>query len=190
MDKHDMPANLSYTLIVHGGAYKEFNKVFAKDFPDMQVVSVKQKAVHYYIILITENGSTKYTKEDLYKLPIMAMREEFSNYVFFKSIKSYNNVLKIMCDGNNNAEAPYDLFCELLTPIEKYKYGEVDKTVKTVKYTEMQDKTAVNTAVSGQTIFMASTLHDIFTVNEIEVDGKKVNFNDMLKQQKLLVGII
>jgi hypothetical protein len=54
----------------------------------------------------------------------------------------------------------------------------------------MQDKTAVNTAVSGQTIFMASTLHDIFTVNEIEVDGKKVNFNDMLKQQKLLVGII
>lgn len=190
MQKTDMPANLSYTFIVHGGAYKEFNKLFAKDFVDMNVVSVKQKAVHYYIVLATENGKTKYTKEQLYKLPVMAMREEFSNYVFFKSLKSYNNVLKIMCNGNDNENAPYDLFCELLTPIEKYKYGEVDSSVKTIEYTEMQDKVAVNTRVGGETIFKASTLQDVFQVNEMSVDGKKVEFSKLLKEQKLLIGII
>ena len=185
-----MPANISYTFIVHGGAYKEFNKIFARDFTGMQVVSVKQKAVHYYIVLATEKGTINYKKEELYKLPIMAMKEEFSNYIFFKSIKSYNNVLKIMCNGNNNPEAPYELFCDLLTPIEKYKHSGIDNTVKTIKYTELQGKTAVNTSVSGATIFTNATLNDIFSVNEIEVDGIKISLNEKLKKQKLLVGII
>ena len=78
----------------------------------------------------------------------------------------------------------------MLTPIEKYKHSGIDNTVKTIKYTEMQGKTAVNTAVSGATIFTHAILNDIFSVSEIEVDGKKVSLNEELKKQKLLVGII
>ena len=78
----------------------------------------------------------------------------------------------------------------MLTPIEKYKHSGIDNTVKTIKYTELQGKTEVNTSVSGATIFTNATLNDIFSVNEIEVDGIKISLNEKLKKQKLLVGII
>ena len=92
MDKTAMPANISYILLVHAGSYKDFVKKMERDFKDLEIKYTKQKAIHYYIVTVTENGKTEYKKEDIYKLPIMGMREEFSNYLFFKSIKAYNNV--------------------------------------------------------------------------------------------------
>ena len=108
MDKTAMPANISYTLLVHAGSYKDFVKKMERDYPDLEIKATKQKAVHYYLVLVSENGNTDYKKEQIYKLPIMAMREEFSNYIFFKSVKAYNNVLKLMYNGKEDNNAPYN----------------------------------------------------------------------------------
>jgi len=186
MDKTDMPANLSYTLLIHAGSYKDFTKKIAKDFADLEIRAVKQKAIHYYIVWVSENGNTEYTKEALYKLPIMAMREEFSNYMFFKSIKAYNNVLKLMLNGKENKQAPYDLFKEMMTPIEKYKFGEVDNTIKNIQYTNG----TTNTSVYGTHIFDAKTLEEVFVGDALIVEGKPINLIDKLKEQHLRVGVI
>ena len=186
-----MPANISYTFIVHGGAYKEFNKIFARDFTGMQVVSVKQKAVHYYLVLVSENGNTDYKKEQIYKLPIMAMREEFSNYIFFKSVKAYNNVLKLMYNGKEDNNAPYNLFIDMLTPIEKYKFGEVNNETKSISYTEqVSEKASMKTSVFGEQIFNISTLTNVYIGNDLTVDDKEIDFVELIKKQNLRIGII
>ena len=71
MDKTAMPANISYTLLVHAGSYKDFVKKIERDFPDLEIKYTKQRAVHYYIVLVTENGKTEYKKEDIYLLIII-----------------------------------------------------------------------------------------------------------------------
>src|SRR5574344_728573 len=119
MDINTMPANTSYTILVHAGSFKDFNKKLLADFPHLKIQSVKNRAVHYYIVHLMEDGVIEYKKENIYKLPIMAFREEFSNYLFFKNVKGYNNVLRLMCNGKENENAPYDLFQEMLTGFEK-----------------------------------------------------------------------
>ena len=163
MDKAEMPANISYTLLVHAGSYKDFTKKIAQNFEGLDIKCVKQKAIHYYIVQITENGKAEYKKEEIYKLPIMAMKEEFSNYLFFKSIKAYNNVLKIMCDGNHNDNAPY---------------------------VKNENNTEVDTTVFGANIFSASTLNNIFEVIKFKVDDKEIDLTELLKKQKLTIGVI
>lgn len=190
MDKTAMPANISYTLLVHAGSYKDFIKKIERDFPDLEIKYTKQRAVHYYIVLITENGKTEYKKEDIYKLPIMGMREEFSNYLFFKSVKAYNNVLKLMLNGKENDKAPYELFMEMMTPIEKYKFGDISKDTKSLKYTRKQGTQEVNTSIYGPHIYEAKTLSEIFDGYEITVDDKKIDYIDLIKKQKLIIGVI
>lgn len=186
MDKNDMPANFSYILLVHAGSYKDFNKKIARDFENLTITAVKQKAVHYYIVQVTENGKTEYKKDDIYKLPIMAMREEFSNYLFFKSVKAYNNVLKLMCNGKTNQNAPYDLYLDMLTGLEKLKYGNVNKDTKELSFCNGNNKTTVY----GSTICKQETLNELFNINELQLNGETINLIDKLKEQKLIVGVI
>ena len=46
MEKTDMPANISYTLLVHAGSYKDFTKKMEREFPDLEIKATKQTAVH------------------------------------------------------------------------------------------------------------------------------------------------
>lgn len=190
MDKAEMPANISYTLLVHAGSYKDFTKKIAQNFEGLDIKCVKQKAIHYYIVQITENGKAEYKKEEIYKLPIMAMKEEFSNYLFFKSIKAYNNVLKIMCDGNHNDNAPYDLYMDMLTGLEKLKLSDVNKDTKVLSFTKKEHDDEVHTMVYGANIFSASTLNNIFEVIKFKVDDKEIDLTELLKKQKLTIGVI
>lgn len=187
MEKTSMPANISYTLLVHGGSYKNFQKKMATDFPHLLIKEIKQKAVHYYIVMVTEDGQEAYKKEDIYKLPIMAMREEFSNYLFFKKIAAYNNALKFMCRGLDNKEAPYELYQEMLTPFEKMKYAEIDNNTKQITLEEVN-----NTTVSyfGTSIFGTESVKALFEKSKVKVDNKEYNFVELLKEQKLLIGIL
>lgn len=191
MDKTAMPANISYTLLVHAGSYKDFVKKMERDYPDLEIKATKQKAVHYYLVLVSENGNTDYKKEQIYKLPIMAMREEFSNYIFFKSVKAYNNVLKLMYNGKEDNNAPYNLFIDMLTPIEKYKFGEVNNETKSISYTEqINEKASMKTSVFGEQIFNISTLANVYIGNDLIVDDKEIDFVELIKKQNLRIGII
>lgn len=186
-----MPANLSYTLLVHAGSFKDFNKKLAENFKDMTISSVKQRATHYYIVCITENGKTEYKKEEIYKLPIMAFKEEFSSYLFFKSVKAYNNVLKFMCGGKDNANAPYELFVEMLTGIEKYKYGNVTKDTKDLTYiSQLANSEMLTTVYGASQIFTRDTMTKVFASKTMKVEGNEINFIDLLKKQKLQIGIV
>lgn len=191
MDKNAMPANLSYTLLVHAGSYKDFVKKMATNFKDLDIVSVKQRAVHYYIVCVTENGNTEYKKADIYKLPIMALKEEFSNYLFFKSVKAYNNVLKFMCGGTDNKNAPYELYTEMLTSIEKFKYGNVSTDTNSLTYISQLANSEMLTTVYGKNqIFTKDTLAKVFASTKMKVNEKEIDFVELLKKQKLQIGII
>ena len=120
----------------------------------------------------------------------MAMKEEFSNYLFFKSIKAYNNVLKIMCDGNHNDNAPYDLYMNMLTGLEKLKLSDVNKDTKALNFVKNENNTEVDTTVFGANIFSASTLNNIFEVIKFKVDDKEIDLTELLKKQKLTIGVI
>lgn len=186
-----MPVDISYTLLVHAGSYKDFLKKFEKNFPNMEIEETKVKAIHYYIIHIKETGKAVYKKEDIYKLPIMAMREEFSNYLFFKSVKAYNNVLRIMFKDREEKDIPYLLYQEMLTPLEKYMYADIDKDTKEIKYSiTKQNNEELETTVFNSGIFNKSTIEDIFTLEKIKVDDEDKTFADLIKDQKLLIGII
>lgn len=190
MNKTDMPANISYTLLVHAGSYKDFTKKITDRFKDLQIVYVKQKAIHYYILQIVDNSVDGYKKEDIYKLPIMAMREEFSNYLFFKSIKGYNNVLRLMCNGKNNQNAPYDLYTDMLTSIEKLKLSSVDNQTEKIKYVKNTDSVQTTITVFKNNIFNKDTLKDLFNINTFDVNNNTIDFTSILKKQNLIIGVV
>lgn len=191
MENSSMPANISYTLLVHAGSYKDFEKKIDKNFPELEIKYVKQKAVHYYIVLVTETGKIDYDKKSIYSLPIMAMREEFSNYIFVKSTKAYNNVLKLMLDGKNNKEAPYELFVDMLTPFEKYKYGKVNKDTKTISITEKEKgEEKTTTYFNSSSMYDKETLEVVFFNNNLKTDDQDIDFISLIKKQKLVIGVI
>ena len=57
-----------------------------RDFADLEIKYTKQKAVHYYIVCVTENGKTN-IKKKIYTNCQLWVCEKFSNYLFFKSIQ-------------------------------------------------------------------------------------------------------
>lgn len=202
----NVPNNLSYVFIVHAGSYKDFLKKLGSHFPDLTVRYTKRKAVHYYIMELEEvNSSTKaYDKDEIYtKLPLMGMREEFSNFMFFKGTKGYNNVLKIMLSGKENKDAPYELFREMLTVNEKYNMSRayefnkeknkdfsIEFTVKTKNETTLKEEEKMVTCY-GISTFDEEVKTLMFEANEIKVKGKEYDFLDDIKdEQKLTVGII
>ena len=98
MAHSNLPANISHTVLVHAGSYKNFLTQLSK-YPQLKPKFVKRVAIHYYIVQLEDSGEKGVTKQEIYSLPIMAMREEFSSYIFFKNIRSYNNVYGLMYTG-------------------------------------------------------------------------------------------
>jgi hypothetical protein len=201
-----VPTNLSYVFIVHAGSYKDFLKKLEKTFPDLSIRFTKRKAIHYYIMEVEEvNCSTQsYDKDTIYSgLPLMAMREEFSNFIFFKGTKGYNNILKIMLTGKENKEAPFELFREMLTVNEKYnitsayEFDDKKDTDFAIEFTvKERNETTLKEEEKTVTYFGTSTFDEevkslMFEANEVKVKGKEYDFLDAIKEEKkLTVGII
>lgn len=180
-----MPAFISYVVIVHAGSYDNFVKKIA-EIKELNIKFVKKVAIHYYIVQVEDLGKTD--KEKLYELPIMAMREEFSSYIFFKQVRSYNNVLKIMCKAKENDKAAYDLLQHMLTPFEKSMMLELDNA-QSLEIVEFKDKNEISSTYFGEHIKSVEVLNKLFNLDKVKVDKKEVNFNDLVKDQKWFIGI-
>lgn len=185
----EMPKNITHTLLVHAGSYKDFLTKLTTEFPNQRIKYVKKVAIHYYILQIEDIGTVPSKKQELYNLPIMALREEFSNFIFFKNIKSYNNVLKRMCDCAHNPNAPYLLTQYMLTVFEKIRLGDLEDAKKI----EIQTTNEANESCLT-TYFNFESLKDdgynkLFSISEIKVDDKIVNFVSQIKGFKWTIGI-
>jgi Trp operon repressor len=184
MANEKMPAFISYVVIVHAGSYNNFLKQL-QEIKELNVKFVKRVAIHYYIVQIEDLGKTD--KQKLYDLPIMAMREEFSSYIFFKQVRSYNNVLKIMCKAKENDKAAYDLLQNMLTPFEKYRLLNLEDA-KELQITEFKEKDSYSTTYYGAGI-ETMAIGKLFNLDKVTVDKKEINFNDLVKDQKWFIGI-
>ena len=179
------PANISHTVIVHAGSYKDFIHTLTHKYPSIRVLFVKKVAIHYYILQLEDIGNKQISKKELYSLPVMALREEFSNYIFFKNVKSYNNVLKRMCNASENKDAAYELFQQMLTPFEKGKIINL-QDAKKLKYSTGE---VTSTIFSQESIKSMKTLAHLFELSEVELDDVKKNFVEMIKKNNWKVGI-
>lgn len=126
MDRDKMPKYVSHIVIVHGGSYTNFCTQLTSRFPHLQMKFIKTVQVHYYIIQLEDHSDKIISKEDIYSLPILAMREEFSNFIFFKNMKAYTNVLRRMCDSSINPGANYTLAESMMTPYEKGELIDIE----------------------------------------------------------------
>jgi len=187
MTNPNLPANISHTVLVHAGSYKDFLTQLAK-YPQLQPKFIKKVAIHYYVVQLEDVGEKGITKQQIYSLPIMAMREEFSSYIFFKNIKSYNNVLKRMCDANHNKEAAYDLLQHMMTPFEKSRMLKL-YDAKSLKIEEEKDKETVSTNYYGESLKSAEVLNKLFSLREVVVDDIELTFNELIKNKTWVVGI-
>ena len=118
----------------------------------------------------------------------MAMREEFSSYIFFKNIRSYNNVLKRMCDGNHNKDAAYDLLQHMMTPFEKSRVLKL-YDAKSLKIEEEKDKEIVSTSYYGEALKSMEVLNKLFSLSKVEVDDIELTFSELIKKETWYVGI-
>ena len=187
------PAFISHTVLVHAGSYKDFMVKLTTTYPKLAIKFVKKVAIHYYVIQLEDHGDVAIKKQQIYDLPIMALREEFSGFVFFKNTKSYNNVLKRMCDAPKNEMAAYDLIQHMLTPFEKGAMLSLAEA-KEIEFEtkEPYQKEAMITKISGnEQINNIQTLTKLFGVQKVKVDGILIDLSlevkDMLK--KWTVGI-
>lgn len=187
MTDNKLPAYISHTVLVHAGSYKNFLSQVATKFPQLKIKFTKRIYVHYYIIQLEDTGKTEIKKKQIYSLPIMAMREEFSSYIFFKQVRSYNNVLKIMCKAKENDKAAYDLLQNMLTPFEKYRLLNLEDA-KELQITEFKEKDSYSTTYYGAGI-ETMAIGKLFNLDKVTVDKKEINFNDLVKDQKWFIGI-
>ncbi len=187
MAHSNLPANISHTVLVHAGSYKNFLTQLSK-YPQLKPKFVKRVAIHYYVVQLEDSGEKGVTKQEIYSLPIMAMREEFSSYIFFKNIRSYNNVLKRMCDGNHNKDAAYDLLQHMMTPFEKSRVLKL-YDAKSLKIKEEKDKEIVSTSYYGEALKSMEVLNKLFSLSKVEVDDIELTFNELIKKETWYVGI-
>lgn len=190
MTKEQLPAFISHTVLVHGGSYSLFVQKLQQSFPYLHIKFVKKVKVHYYIVQLEDHMAKEVTKQQIYDLPILAMREEFSKYIFFKNIKSYNNVLKRMCDADTNIDAAYLLTQHMLTPFEKSllidlenanSFSVYGKTENNEDYSIFYDKKIINNNMS--------LLGELFKVSKCKVNDKEEDFTQLAQKQKWLIGI-
>ena len=89
-----VPAFISHTVLIHAGSYKDFTVKLTTKYPKLAIKFVKKIAIHYFIVQLEDHNDKAISNKEIYNnLPIMALREEFSGFIFFKSTKAYNNVL-------------------------------------------------------------------------------------------------
>ena len=188
MTRIALPANLSYVVLVHAGAYKEFLNQLISKYPQLKPTYTKKVAIHYYVVQLEDDGDTETPKQNIYNLPIMAMREEFSSYIFFKNVKSYNNVLKRMCDAQHNKEAVYDLLQNMMTAFEKSKILKLCDA-KCLKIEEQKDKDTISTSYYGDSLKSSEVLTKLFSLTKAIVDDIDLSFIDLIKDENWIVGI-
>ena len=189
MVKNQLPALISHTVLVHAGSYSDFLSKLTTRYPDQKIVFVKRVAIHYYILQIEDNSSTGIKKQELYDLPLMALREEFSSYIFFKNTKSYNNVLKRMCNAGENKNAAYMLLQHMMTPFEKSIMIEL-KDAKSLCIEETNEKKeAQTTTYYGNALQSMEVLNKLFSLEKVLVDDEEKEFALEAKDLSWVVGI-
>ena len=190
MTKEQLPAFISHTILVHGGSYSAFIEQLQKTLPQLQIKFAKRVKIHYYILQLEDHSETAVTKKQIYDLPILAMREEFSKYIFFKNIKSYNNVLKRMCEADKNPNAPFVLSQHMMTPFEKSMLINLQEAPNlslsgvnenNEEYSVYYDKKILQNSVN--------VLAELFKVDKCKIGDKEENFTLLAKKQKWTVGI-
>lgn len=187
-----LPANISHTVLVHSGSYKDFLSKLTQKFPDLKIRYVKRVAIHYYILQLedTTEGDKGISKDDIYNLPLMALREEFSSYLFFKNVRSYDNVLKRMCNAKENEDAAYTLMQHMMTPFEKSIMLDLQdaKSLKICTKNEKNEEMNI-TYCNHESIVGAEALNKLFQIETAEIDGVEKNFADLAKEKVWMIGI-
>lgn len=183
------PANTSHTVLVHAGSYKDFLNKLNTNYPQLHIRFAKKIAIHYFIVQIEDVGTNEIPKQKIYELPIMALREEFSNYIFFKNVKSYNNVLKRMCNASEDPNAAYVLLQHMMTPLEKGKLLDVEKASKLEIVEENERHETVYTTYFVQKTETMALFNKLFPASEVKIDGVEKKFVDLIKTQNWKVGI-
>ena len=74
MVRNQLPALISHTVLVHAGSYNDFISKLVSKYPDQKIVFVKRVAIHYYILQLEDNSTAGIKKQELYDLPLMALR--------------------------------------------------------------------------------------------------------------------
>ena len=185
----EFPANISYTLLVHAGSYKDFLNQLNTHYTQLKIMFVKKIAIHYYIVQVEDRGEKDLNKKTIYQLPIMAMREEFSNYVFFKNTKSYNNVLKRMCNAKENPNASYDLLQHMMTPFEKSKMIDLE-AADSVEFIELNAQNEEQSITYYDTsIRKMEVLNKLFDATHVKINKEEKIFIDLIKTQNWKIGI-
>ena len=176
------PAHISHVVIVHAGSYKDFMEQLSVDYPGLHPIFLKKVAIHYWVIQL-EDYTGHYDKKQIYKLPVMALREELSKMVFFKNTKSYNTVLLRMCQAKENKDAVYELFQQLLTPFEKRLLANLESAKKITLVEQKDEKTSYTTSYfSHDEIISTAILGKIFPLEQMSVDDKAINFLEEVKK--------
>lgn len=193
MVKNVLPANISYTLLVHSGSYKDFLNKLTTKFPNLKIRYVKRVAIHYYILQVEDmtEGDKGIAKKEIYELPLMALREEFSSFIFFKSVRSYDNVLKRMCNAKENDDAAYLLMQHMMTPFEKSRELDLEdaKSLKVMTVNERNEEEHV-TYCNHESIVGAEALNKLFQVSKAEVDDVEYDFIALAKDNTWRIGVI
>lgn len=183
------PAYISHIVIVHAGSYKDFINKLTKDYPYLIPKFIKRTHIHYYVIQLEDHN--QYEKEDIYKLPIMAMREELSSFIFFKTDKILNNLLKRMTD--EKSENPInDLIQETLTPYEKRILCKMDeaKSLTLEEPLGIKDGTKITTIYDKKEMISISVLAKIFPLSLLKINDKEINFVDEVRKMDWNIRII
>lgn len=105
-----------FVFVIHGGTYKDFLKKLDK-VDSAKITFEKTNSVHYKIV---EIEAVNKTLIDFYHLPMLAVREEWSRYVFTKKIKSFKNLVKSLCQNVMNDDQ--NLFTLMMTVDERYDF--------------------------------------------------------------------
>lgn len=188
MDKSVMPNILSYTLIVHSGSYQKFLNEIKEKCPKLLIKYIKRVATHYYLIVVSESKGEDIDKRTIYNLPIMGLREEFSNYIFFKSEKIYGNIKRFMLKGLDEQE--YRLAFMLLTPLERLKMSTLQNTSQRIVCKYMEEGKQKEMIWEKSASLDLEFQNILFCANEIIIDNDKVDYLSCLKKQHIVIGIL
>lgn len=194
MNKINLPSELSYSVIVHGGSYNDFLHKLSVNYPFLEIAESKIENKHYHVITLREKKGANYKKEDLYKLPIIALREEFSNYMFFKNERAYKNTLRFMCLETKEAcdKKAFLLFAKTLTVLEKIIFSDITEDTKKIDCISYINEIEANTIIADPSTINDNIgiREDIFKTQTMKVDGILYNFVDLMSKQTLNVGIL
>lgn len=187
MDK--MPANYSYVVLVHGGAFKKFCEQLASK-PELQIKYIKKIAIHYYVIQLECTEAKPLNLIHIKNLPVMAFRDEFSSYIFFNAAKPFQTTLKRMCSSKEDDDAALELVSYMLTPWEKVKLLNINDK-DDLEISRVDGKITRYSIFSGADVLKNESLQKIFESDTITINEKEKNIVEELKgsPDKWTIGI-